>query len=153
MRSELEKLRPREEVSAFWVPQVTGKVLDVLGVSCFFLPHFTPLRCQNFCPPSSRQECPRYREAPSDPVLMLIACRWKGQNIYLTGPCTHSFVPSFIQQTLIKQSRSSAWVRAGAQDKEEQTQEGRNKDSVPFLRSSQSNGREDTRSHLNCCSF
>lgn len=26
MRSELEKLRPREEASTFWVPQVTGKV-------------------------------------------------------------------------------------------------------------------------------
>ena len=50
-----------------------------------------------------------------------------------------------------KPTWSYFWVRAGAQYREGQIQEGQNECSVSFARSSQSNSREV--SPLNCCSF
>lgn len=74
--------------------------------------------------------------------------------MYLPGQCTHSFLCSFICSTDTYTEHQGPMSGGGRGTVQGRTNAGRiDKDSVSLLRSSQSNGREDTSSQLNYYSF
>lgn len=96
MRSELEKLRPREDASTFLVPSHW----ESLGVPKYPASFYSIILGQRHYIFLVSQ----VTQIPSDPVLM--PCFSGEKNVYFTGQSTRSFVcSSFVQPVLVAHQR------------------------------------------------
>ena len=102
----------------------------------------------------------KIKSATVSTVSHLFAVKWWDQmpwssfsECWALSQLSHSPLSlSFVQHALNQVTTWSYWVNSrDIQFRERQIGEGQDKHSVPFPRSSQSNGREV--SHLDCCSF